>query len=98
MRGLLVQPPVRQPEIVSNAAGLIGDDSVRHESRVNVTSDAGRVIRPRHGSAADYEDVRDDAPAGQAVAQGREGPFKLRPAEEDIVRLGHAAAKSLADR
>jgi hypothetical protein len=71
---------------------------VRHESRVNVASDAGRVIRHRHGSAADYEDVRDDAPAGQAVARGREGPFELRPAEEDIARLGHAAARSLADR
>ena len=45
-----------------------------------------------------YEDVRDDTPAGQALTQSGECPLHLGPAEKDIVSLGHAASRSLADR
>ena len=61
-------------------------------------SDAGGVVSQGHGRAAHNKHICDDAPAGQALTQDGEGPLKFRPAEEDIVRLVHAASRSLADR
>ena len=95
---LLVQPPVRQPEVVRDAPGFLDHYPVRHEGCVDVTGHAGGVVGQGHGGAADYEDVRDDTPAGQALAQSGEGAFHLGPAEEDVVSVGHAASRSWADR
>jgi hypothetical protein len=57
------------------------------------------VIGQGHGGPAYDEHIGDDAPAGQTLAQGREGALKFCPAEKDIVRPAtHAASRSLADR
>jgi hypothetical protein len=42
--------------------------------------------------------VGDDAPAGQALAKRGEGSLDLRPAEQNVIRRGHAASRSLTDR
>jgi hypothetical protein len=42
----------------------------------------------------DHEDVRDDTPAGQALAQSGEGAFHFGAAEEDVASVGHAASRS----
>jgi hypothetical protein len=68
------------------------------ERRIHIAGDACGVVGQGHGGTADHEYVCDDAPVGQALAQGSESPFQLGPAEEDIVGFGHAASKSLAER
>jgi hypothetical protein len=78
--------------------GLVQDDSVRHEPRVEVAGYPGGVVGQGHRGTAHDEYVRDDASAGKPLAQGGEGPLEFGPAEEDITRTGHAASKSRADR
>jgi azurin len=91
---LLVEPPVGQSEVVRDMPGFLDHHPVRHECCVDVTGDARGVLGQGHGSAADHEYVRDDTPAGQALAQGGESAFHLGPAEKDIVSFGHAASRS----
>ncbi len=68
------------------------------EPGIDIAGDAGGVVGQGHGRAAHDEHIGDDAPAGQALTQGGEGPLQVRPAEEDIVSLTHAASRSRADR
>ena len=78
--------------------GLFDYDPVRHERGVHITGDARGVVSQGHGGTADNEHVRDNASAGQALAEGSESPFHLGTAQKDIVGLGHAASRSLADK
>lgn len=71
---------------------------MRDEPRVNVPGCPGGVIGQGHRGTACHEHVRDDASAGEPLAQGGEGPFELGPAKKDITRIGHAASRSRADR
>jgi hypothetical protein len=71
---------------------------VRQEPGVDIAGDAGGVVGQCHGRTAHDEHVGDDAPAGQALTQGGESPFEVRPAEEDVVGFTHAASRSRADR
>jgi hypothetical protein len=96
--GLLVQPPVRQSQIVRDSSGLLDHDPVRHEPGIDITGDACGVVSQSHGSTADNEHVRNDAPARQTIAEGGESPFQLGPSQKDVAGLGHAASKSLADK
>jgi hypothetical protein len=45
---LLVQPPVGESEVIRDLSGLVQDDSVGLEDRVDVTSHA-RGLRADHG-------------------------------------------------
>jgi hypothetical protein len=74
------------------------DDSVRHEHGIDVAGYAGGVVGQGHGGAAHDEHISHDPSAGEALTQGGEGLFQFRPAQEDIVGLGHAASRSLAER
>ncbi len=78
--------------------GLLDHDPVRYKPGIDIAGDARGIVGQRHGSAADNEHVRDDASAGQPLAQGTESPFQLGPAKKDIVGLAHAASRSLAER
>ena len=49
---LLVQPPRRQPQLLSDGARLFDDDPVRDKHGVYIPSDAGRVIGQCHRGAA----------------------------------------------
>lgn len=69
-----------------------------HEPRIDIAGHARGVIRQGHGGTADNKHVRDNASAGQALAQGGESPFKLSPAHKDVIGLAHAASRSLAAR
>lgn len=62
--GLLVQPPGRQPQVVSDSPGLFQDDSVRQEPGIDIAGDAGGVVGQGHDRAAHNEHICDDAPAG----------------------------------
>ena len=73
-------------------------DSMRLEHRIDIAGDAGSVVSQGHSGAAHDEYVRHDASADEALAQRGECPFKLCPAEEDIVGLAHAASRSLANK
>jgi hypothetical protein len=44
------------------------------------------------------DNVCDDAPADQALPERGESPLELCPAKQNVIRLGHAASRSLADR
>jgi hypothetical protein len=87
-----------QPEVVRDCPGLLDHDPVRHEPRIHIAGNARGVVGKGHSGTTNNENVRYDAPAGQAVAQSGEGPFKIGPAQKDIVGFAHAASKSLADR
>lgn len=69
-----------------------------HEYGVDITSHAGSIVGQGHGGAADDEYISDHAPADKAVAKRSEGSLDLCPAKQNIVRPGHAASRSLADR
>jgi hypothetical protein len=96
--GLLVKPPVGKPEVIGDLAGLLQHDSVWLEHGIDVASHASGVIGQGHGGTANDEHVRYDAPAGQALPERREGSLDLCPAKENVIRPGHAASRSLADR
>lgn len=68
------------------------------EHGIDITSHAGSVVGQGHGGAADDEYIRDDAPAGQALAKRVEGSLDLCAAKQNVIRPGHAASRSLADR
>jgi hypothetical protein len=57
---------------------------VWHEHGIDITSHASSVISQGHRSTAHDEHIRHDAPAGQALAERREGSLDLCPAEENI--------------
>jgi len=92
------QPPVRQPEVVSDMPGFLDHYSVGDEGFVDVAGHAGGVVGQGHGGTTDHEYVRNDTSASQAFAQGCESSFHLGAAEKDIVGFGHAASRSRADR
>ncbi len=56
------------------------------------------VVGQRHRGAVHDEHVRDDASAGESLAEGAEGPFEFGPAKKDIARVAHAACRSRPDR
>src|SRR6478736_8833920 len=58
---LLVQPPVGQSEVIRDLSGLVQDDSVGLEHRIDITSHARGIVSQSHGGAADDEYVCDDA-------------------------------------
>jgi hypothetical protein len=95
---LLVQPPIGQSQVVRDPPRLLDDDAVRHEHRIDVARDPASVVSQRHGGTADDEHVRDDTPRCETLAQRRESPLKLGPAEENPLSIAHAASRSLADR
>jgi hypothetical protein len=95
---LFVQPPVRQSEVVRHPAGLLDHHAMGNERGVNVASRAGGILGQAHGGTADHEDIGDDTPSLQALAQGGKSTFHLGPAEKNIVGFGHAASKSRTDR
>jgi hypothetical protein len=68
------------------------------EHRIDVTGHASGVVSLSHGGPANQEDIRHDATTGQALAERRERSLDVCPAEENVIRFGHAASKSLADR
>jgi hypothetical protein len=68
------------------------------EHRIDITSHARSIVSQSHGGAADDEYVCDDAPADQALPERGESPLDLGPAKQNVIRLGHAASRSLADR
>jgi len=68
------------------------------EHRIDITSHARSIISQSHGGAADDEYVSDDAPADQALPERGKSPLDLCPAKQNVIRLGHAASRSLADR
>ena len=68
------------------------------EHGIDITSHASGVVSQGHRGTAHDEHVRHDAPAGQALPEYREGSLDLCPAKENVMRLGHAASKSLTDR
>ena len=68
------------------------------EHRVDITSHAGSIVGQGHGGAANDEYISYDTPAGQALAKRSEGSLDLCPAKQNIIRPGHAASRSLADR
>src|SRR5579863_1905793 len=96
--GLLIKPPVVKSEVISDLAGLVQDDSVWLEHGIDITSHASSVVSQGHRGAPHDEHVRHDAPAGQAIAERREGSLDLCPAKQNVARFGHAASRSLADR
>jgi hypothetical protein len=67
------------------------------EPELLATPNASGQCWQGHGGAAD-QDVDDDTPALQSLAQGGESLLHLGPAEKDITRFGNAASKSRADR
>src|SRR5579862_8118113 len=96
--GLLIKPPVGKSEVIGDLAGLLQDDSVWLEHGIDITSHASGVVSQGHRGTAHDEHVRYDAPAGQALAERREGSLDLCPAKQNGARFGHAASRSLADR
>src|SRR5208282_362813 len=95
---LLVEPPAGEPQIIRDPHGLFMDDPVWLEHRIDIACDACSVVSQRHRGAAHDENICHDSPADKALAQGGECPFKLCPAKENVVRLAHAASRSLADK
>ena len=93
---LLVQPPARQPEIISDPQSLFMDDPVRHEPRIDIAGHAVGVVSEGHRGAANDENVSDDTSPGQALPQSSESALKFCPAKENIVSLAHAASRSRA--
>jgi hypothetical protein len=71
---------------------------VRQERGIDIAGRSGRVVGQSHGRAADNEHISDDAPAREPLTQIGKSAFEFCTAEEHIVRLTHAASKSLADR
>jgi hypothetical protein len=51
--GVLVEPPVREPEFVGNRSGLIENDTMRLEYRIDVAGRPARVVRQRHRRSAE---------------------------------------------
>jgi hypothetical protein len=51
-----------------------------------------------HPGGADDENVGDHASADQTVAKVSECSFELRPVQQDVSWLGHAASRSAAAR
>jgi len=68
------------------------------EHRIDITSHAGSIVSQGHGGAANDEYVCDYAPAGQSLPKRGEGSLDLCPAKQNVIRPGHAASRSLADR
>ena len=95
---LLIQLPWRQPQVIGDPHGFFEDDPVRNEPRIDISGHASGIVSQGHGSTAHDEYVRDDTPAGQALAESGESPFQFFPAKEDVVGLTHAASRSRADR
>ena len=71
---------------------------MRHEPRVDVADYPGGVVGQCHRGTAHDEHVRDDASAGESLAQGTDCPFEFGPAKKDIARVAHAACRSRPDR
>ena len=69
-----------------------------HEPGIDVARYPADVIGQGHSGTAHDEHVRDDAPAGKTLTEGRERLFQFSPAEQNIARAAHAASKSAADR
>ena len=95
---LLVEPPERESEILGNLAGFFQHNSVRHEHGVDITSHASSIVGQGHGGATHNEYIGNDTPADKAVPKGGEGSLDLCPAKKNVIRPGHAASRSLADR
>ena len=87
-----------ESEVISNIPGLFQDDSVWLEHRTHITSHAGSVVGQGHGGAANDEYICNDTPAGQALAKRSEGSLDLCTAKQNVIRPGHGASRSLADR
>ena len=85
-------------EVIRDLSGLFQDDSVGLEHRIDITSHACGIVSQSHGGAADDEYVCDDARRTQALPERGESPLDLGPAKQNVIRLGHAASRSLADR
>src|SRR5580692_5721580 len=95
---LLVQPPAGESEVRRDLHGLLVDDPMWLEHRIDIAGDAGGVVGQGHSGAAHDEYVCHDASADEALTERGECPFKLCPAEEDTAGFAHAASRSLADR
>jgi len=59
---------------------------------VSLPVDARYLARPANSG------IGDDTPAGQAFAKRSKGPLDFCPAEQNVIRPGHAASRSLADK
>jgi hypothetical protein len=69
---LLVEPPAGQAQLVGHCPGLVQDDAMGLEHRVNIARRPARIVGQRHRRPADDINVRDDPPAREAVSQSAE--------------------------
>jgi hypothetical protein len=90
---LLIKPPAGQAEFIRDCPGFFEDYAVGLEDGVDVAGGAAGVVGEGHGGAADDVDVRDDAPAGESLAEAAEGVLDSGAVEE-WVGLGHATSSS----
>jgi len=52
----------------------------------------GEELCAGHGSTSRDEHIRNDAPAGKALTEGRESLLQLGPAEHNIARVAHVSS------
>src|ERR1039457_3334177 len=87
---LLPSPwPAPSPALPPNA--WVTYDPVRHEPRIDIPKSRGWHRKPASWQHCHDEYIGDDTPAGGALAQGGESPLQFGPAEENTVRVAHAA-------
>src|SRR5436190_8475068 len=72
--GLLIKPPVGKPEVIGNLAGLLQDDAVWLEHRIDITGHASSVVSQGHRGTANHEDIRHDATTDTTPRRTKRSP------------------------
>ena len=57
---MLVQPPWRQPQVISDAPGFFQDYPMRNEPPIDISGHSSGIVSQGHGSTAYDEHVLDD--------------------------------------
>jgi hypothetical protein len=93
--GLLVEPPLRQAELVSDGSGLVEHHTVRSKYGVDVAGRPPSVVCEGHRRTAEHIEVGDNPTASQTVAEPTERILDGRPVEQRIIGA-HATSSSCA--